>query len=91
MTRSELVLVLAARFPQLTEEKADAVSTHILTALSRALRDGRRIEIRGFGSFSVNYRHPRLARNPITGVKVQVPGKSYLRFKPGKSLVVRHT
>jgi integration host factor subunit beta len=58
----------------------------ILDALTDALARGDRIEIRGFGSFTLNYRPPRLGRNPKSGEKVQVPAKYVPHFKPGKEL-----
>jgi len=58
----------------------------ILDALAETLAKGERIEIRGFGSFSLNYRPPRIGRNPKTGVKVEVPAKFVPHFKAGKEL-----
>lgn len=60
--------------------------TEILQAISNTLIDGRRVEIRGFGTFALNYHPPRLARNPKTGEKVSVPGKYAPHFKAGKEL-----
>lgn len=86
MTKSELIARLAARFPQLVAKDADLAVKVILDALSESLANGDRIEIRGFGSFSLNYRPPRLGRNPKSGEKVQVPAKYVPHFKPGKEL-----
>jgi integration host factor subunit beta len=86
MTKSELIARLAARFPQLVAKDADFAVKVILDALTAALASGDRIEIRGFGSFSLNYRPPRLGRNPKSGEKVQVPAKYVPHFKPGKEL-----
>ena len=86
MTKSELIARLAARFPQLVAKDADFAVKVILDALTDALASGDRIEIRGFGSFSLNYRPPRLGRNPKSGEKVQVPAKYVPHFKPGKEL-----
>lgn len=58
----------------------------LYSAIKRTLAQGRRVEIRGFGSFSLNYRPPRLGRNPKTGEKVSVPGKYVPHFKAGKEL-----
>lgn len=58
----------------------------ILTAMSDTLEEGRRIEIRGFGSFSIGMRPPRVGRNPKTGITVQVPAKRTIHFKPGLEL-----
>ncbi len=86
MTKSELIARLAARFPQLAAKDADFAVKVILDALTDALARGDRIEIRGFGSFTLNYRPPRLGRNPKSGEKVQVPAKYVPHFKPGKEL-----
>lgn len=58
----------------------------VIDAIAQALGAGRRVEIRGFGSFSLNYRPPRVGRNPKTGERVEVPGKNVPHFKPGKEL-----
>lgn len=86
MTRSDLVEELAARFGQLTQRDAEAAVKTILDAVSDALVRGHRIEIRGFGSFSVNRRPPRMGRNPRSGEAVQIPEKRVPHFKPGKAL-----
>ena len=86
MTKSELVEKLAARFPQLLLRDADIAVKTILDAMSDALADGHRIEIRGFGSFSLHFRPPRVGRNPKTGDSVSLPGKYVPHFKPGKEL-----
>ena len=69
MTRSDLVEELANRFKQLTQRDAEQAVKTILDALSNALSRGHRVEIRGFGSFSVNRRPPRLGRNPRSGCR----------------------
>jgi integration host factor subunit beta len=86
MTRSELVEELAARFSQLTQRDAEYSVKAILDAMNDALVRGHRIEIRGFGSFSVNHRAPRLGRNPRNGESVDIPEKRVPHFKPGKAL-----
>jgi integration host factor subunit beta len=86
MTKSELIARLAERFPQLVAKDADMSVKMILDAMTEALAIGDRIEIRGFGSFSLNYRPPRTGRNPKTGSKVQVPAKYVPHFKAGKEL-----
>jgi len=70
MTKSELILNLAARFPQLVVKDAELSVKAILDSMTDNLAAGERIEIRGFGSFSLNYRPPRVGRNPKTGSKV---------------------
>ncbi len=86
MTKSELIARLAERFPQLVAKDADLSVKMILDAMTEALTKGDRIEIRGFGSFSLNYRPPRTGRNPKSGEKVQVPAKYVPHFKAGKEL-----
>lgn len=86
MTKSDLIARLAERFPQLVAKDADFAVKMILDALSEALVKGDRIEIRGFGSFSLNYRPPRVGRNPKSGDKVSVPEKWVPHFKAGKEL-----
>ena len=86
MTRSDLVDELAARFVQLTHRDAEFAVKTLLEAVSDALVHGNRIEIRGFGSFSVNRRPPRMGRNPRSGASVSIPEKRVPHFKPGKAL-----
>jgi len=75
MTKSKLINLLASRFSQLVYKDAELSVKTILDAMGETLSKGKRIEIRGFGSFSLNYRPPRLGRNPKTGSKVEVPEK----------------
>jgi integration host factor subunit beta len=86
MTKSELIARLAERFPQLVAKDADYAVKMILDALTAALVRSDRIEIRGFGSFALNFRPPRVGRNPKSGDKVQVPEKYVPHFKAGKEL-----
>jgi integration host factor subunit beta len=86
MTRSDLVEELAARFSQLTQRDAEFAVKAILDAMNDALARGHRIEIRGFGSFSVTHRSPRMGRNPRSGESVAIPEKRVPHFKPGKAL-----
>ena len=86
MTKSELITQLAIRHPQLVATDAEMAVKTILDAVSKSLASGERVEIRGFGSFSLNYRPPRLGRNPKTGEKVEVPQKYVPHFKAGKEL-----
>lgn len=86
MTKSELIARLAVRFPQLVAKDADFAVKMMLDAMSEALAKGDRIEIRGFGSFALNYRPPRVGRNPKSGDKVSVPEKWVPHFKAGKEL-----
>ena len=86
MTRSDLVEELAGRFGQLTHRDAEYAVKTILDAVSDALVRGHRIEIRGFGSFSISRRPPRMGRNPRSGESVAIPEKRVPHFKPGKAL-----
>ncbi len=86
MTKSELIARLAGRFPQLVAKDADYAVKMILDAMTDSLSQGDRIEIRGFGSFALNYRPPRLGRNPKSGERVEVAEKYVPHFKAGKEL-----
>jgi len=86
MTRSDLVTQLAEQFGQLTHRDTEFAVKTILDAMSDALARGHRIEIRGFGSFSINRRPPRMGRNPRSGEQVVIPEKLVPHFKPGKAL-----
>ena len=86
MTKSELIARLAERFPQLVAKDAEIAVKVILDAMTEALARGDRIEIRGFGSFSLNHRPPRVGRNPRSGERVEVPEKWVPHFKAGKEL-----
>src|SRR5512135_640594 len=86
MTKSELIAKLAERNPRLVARDADEAVNTMLDAMTEALAGGQRIEIRGFGSFALNYRPPRVGRNPKSGDRVQVPAKYVPHFKAGKEL-----
>ena len=86
MTKSELIQLLAAKQPQLDYRDVELAVKELLDQLSTALAAGKRIEVRGFGSFSLHYRPPRVGRNPKTGDTVHVPDKYVPHFKPGKEL-----
>ena len=86
MTKSELIAKLTERNPQLVAKDAELAVKTILDGMIRSLSQGQRIEIRGFGSFDLNYRPPRQGRNPKSGSKVLVPEKFVPHFKAGKEL-----
>lgn len=86
MTRSELIERLAELQPQLKISDTELAVKIILESLSNTLAKGGRAEIRGFGSFELNYRPPRKGRNPKSGDKVAVPAKHVPHFKAGKEL-----
>jgi len=86
MTKSELIERIAARQPQLMLRDVELAVKSVIDDMSTALAQGERIEIRGFGSFSLHYRAPRSGRNPKTGESVELEGKHVPHFKPGKEL-----
>ena len=86
MTKSELIEALTKRQPNLASKDIELVVKCILEQMSQSLSSGDRIEIRGFGSFSLHYRPPRLGRNPKTGGSVSLSFKYVPHFKPGKEL-----
>jgi integration host factor subunit beta len=86
MTKSELIDILAADQDHLPYKDVEEALRKILERMSTALASGERIEIRGFGSFSLHYRPPRIGRNPKTGESVALAAKYVPHFKPGKEL-----
>ena len=86
MTKSELIEILSRRQPHLKADDVDLAVKSLLEMMGGALAHGERIEIRGFGSFSLHYRPPRLGLNPKTGDSVALPAKHVPHFKPGKEL-----
>lgn len=86
MTKSELIESLAQRQNHLAFSDVEMAVKNVLEQMSRSLAQGSRIEIRGFGSFSLHYRPPRMGRNPKSGDAVALPGKHVPHFKPGKEL-----
>ncbi|MCE3045174.1 integration host factor subunit beta [Legionella quinlivanii] len=86
MIKSQLIANLAAKMTHLPEKQVSDGINRILELMSEALISGQRIEIRGFGSFSLHYRPPRNAHNPKTGEKVITEAKYSPHFKPGKEL-----
>jgi integration host factor subunit beta len=93
MTKSELAAQLADRFPEILLKDAGLTVQAVLDAMSGALAMGQRVEIRGFGSFSIRHRLPRTGRNPKSGAQVAVPEKRLPHFKPGwilRERVSRH-
>ena len=86
MTKSELIEALACKQSHLKYRDVELAVKSLLEQMSQALATGQRIEIRGFGSFSLHYRPPRIGRNPKSGDSVQLPGKYVPHFKPGKEL-----
>lgn len=86
MTKSELIEILASKNSHLNQKDVELAVKSLLEQMSMALASGQRIEIRGFGSFSLHYRPPRIGRNPKTGDSVALAPKHVPHFKPGKEL-----
>ncbi len=86
MNRSELIERVAAKHHRLPPRDVEQAVKTMIEHLATALADGSRVEIRGFGSFSLHYREPRIGRNPKTGEAVALAGKYVPHFKPGKDL-----
>lgn len=86
MTKSELIETLSGRQTHLAFNDVEMAVKSVLEQMSLSLSQGQRIEVRGFGSFSLHYRSPRMGRNPKSGETVALPGKHVPHFKPGKEL-----
>lgn len=86
LTKSELIKKIAIRVPGLKQQVIETCANTIVESMVKALCEGKRIELRGFGSFSLRHRAPRQARNPKTGEKVFTEAKYAVHFKPGKEL-----
>jgi len=86
MTKSELIEIISRRQSQLAYKDVELSVKTLIEQMAQALSTGERIEIRGFGSFSLHFRPPRVGRNPKTGESVALAGKYVPHFKPGKEL-----
>ena len=86
MTKSEIIEALALNQKHLAYTDVEMAVKALLEQMSQSLANGNRIEVRGFGSFSLHFRPPRMGRNPKTGQAVALPGKHVPHFKPGKEL-----
>lgn len=86
MTKSELIERILTKQPGLSPKEVEKAVKTILDEMSLALSSGERVEVRGFGSFTLHYRAPRKGRNPKTGESVDLRGKYVPHFKPGKEL-----
>ncbi len=86
MTKSEMIQALSERQPHLDLPDVELAVKSLIDQMSDALANGERIEVRGFGSFSLHFRPPRMGRNPKTGEVVALSGKFVPHFKPGKEL-----
>lgn len=86
MTKSDLIERLTSKHFQLSVKEVEESVKEILMLMTHSLAHGERIEVRGFGSFSLHFRAPRVGRNPKTGEQVELGGKYVPHFKPGKEL-----
>ncbi len=86
MTKSELINQLTSLYPGHSPRQIEDAVKEIIEQMAQHMASGGRIEIRGFGSFSLHYRAPRIGRNPKTGEQVKLEGKHVPHFKPGKEL-----
>ena len=86
MTKSELIEILSRKRSDILYKDVEQAVKTLLEQMSESLASGERIEIRGFGSFSLHFRPPRVGRNPKTGDAVTLVGKYVPHFKPGKEL-----
>ena len=86
ITKSDLIEKISTKIPQLSSKDVELSVKTLIDKVIDSLAKGDRTEVRGFGSFSVHYRKPRIGRNPKTGDSVSLPGKNAAHFKPGKIL-----
>jgi len=86
MTKSQLIARLADQYLQLVAKDLEVAVRMILDTMAKSLSEGQHIEIRGFGSFGLRYRPPRVGRNPRSGEEVEIPAKCVPHFKVGKEL-----
>ena len=89
MVKSELMQVLKEKLPEIQQRDVELAVNCILAQMADAIAKGERIEVRGFGSFDLHHRDPRIGRNPKTGEAVDLPAKVAVHFKPGKELKIR--
>ena len=89
MTRLDLIKVLSKKQKYLAAKDVEVAVKCLINILSDSLSSGERVEIRGFGSFNLQYHEPRIGRNPRTGESVKIPGKHVPHFKPSKELKKR--
>ncbi len=86
MTKSDLIEIIARKQSKLPSKDVELAVKMLIEQMAQALAVGERVEIRGFGSFSLHYRPPRIGRNPKTGMAVSLEGKCVPHFKAGKLL-----
>ncbi len=86
MTKSELIEQIASNYPSMTKKQIEYIINSVFLSVREALKNGEKVEIRGFGSFKVRKINAKVGRNPKTGAKVNVPEKRVPYFKPGKEI-----
>ena len=89
MTKSDLIERLSAKYQHLSAKDVEVAIREILEQMADTLQSGDRIEIRGFGSFSLHYRAPRVGRNPKTGEEIPITARRVVTFRPGQKLKAR--
>lgn len=86
MTKSELIEQVSASYPDISKKQVEFIVNAIFLSIKEAVKNGDKVEIRGFGSFKIREKSPKTGRNPKTGLEVQVPEKKIPYFKPGKEI-----
>lgn len=86
MTKSELIEKLSEEYPSMTKKQIEFIVNGVFSSIKDTLKNGGKVEIRGFGSFKVREKSAKTGRNPKTGEKVEVPAKKVPYFKPGKEI-----
>lgn len=86
MTKSELIEQISLSYPDMTKKQIEFIINSVFITIKEAIKDGDKVEIRGFGSFKVREKKSKVGRNPKTGHKVEVPEKKVPHFKPGKEI-----
>ena len=86
MTKSELIEQVLASYPDISKKQVEFIVNAIFLSIKEAVKNGDKVEIRGFGSFKIREKSSKTGRNPKTGLEVQVPEKKIPYFKPGKEI-----
>lgn len=86
MTKSDLIDKIVEKHPNMTKKNIDYIINSVFSSIKDSLKNGDKVEIRGFGSFKIREKNSKTGRNPKTGSKVEVPEKKVPYFKPGKEI-----
>lgn len=86
MTKSELIEQISSSYPDMTKKQIEFIINSVFISIKEAIKDGDKVEIRGFGSFKIREKQSKVGRNPKTGNKVDIPEKKVPYFKPGKEI-----